>query len=903
MKTLSQFEKSCFHCTALALGILGDFKVSAQAAVEAWVQHFDGPGIVLVFGGDPEKMAVDSSGNVIVTGFGKIDGEFNHFYDGLVIKYSGAGVPLWTNRYQDRHFAMAVAVDDGGNIFLTADSATIKYSSAGIPLWTNYGAANAVAVDSGGNVVVTGNSYNIDGFVQTTIQYSGAGVPLWTNRYSGAGYQGERALAVAVNGSGDVFVTGNSLGTNGTMDYATIKYSPTGLPLWTNRYSGPDTGGLRTTPLAVDGRGNVFVAVTVNGANGNPPEYSAIKYSGTGVPLWTNRFVEPGTGSARATALAVDSGGNVFLTGSLYTNGTSQYATIGYSNGGVPLWTNIGPIGSWLGSADAIAVDGSGNVLVTGQSATIKYSSAGIPLWTNYGFGSTVAVDGSGTVFVTGSQSATIAYSSGGAPLWTNRYIESSSHGADLANSVALDNNGDVVVTGSSYGSSENTYATIKYSGAGVPIWTNRGPSGEAIAAVVDGSGNVVVTGNTYDGSSYEWATIKYSGAGVPLWTNRSRGLGYSDEKVALAVDGSGNVVVTGSSLGTNGYPDYATIKYSSAGVTLWTNRYRGAAYTGGSANAVAVDASGNVFVTGSSAKSGWNPYDYVTIKYSSAGVTLWTNRYNGLANYDWPEAGDDYPTAVMVDSSGNVVVTGNSHNGNDYDYATVKYSGAGVPLWTNRYSGSGNYDDLATALAVDSSGNVFVTGKSATTNLYPYYPDFATIKYSSAGVPLWTNRYNVPGGVEASATALCADRSGNVVVLGNLEFTNGSPDCATIKYSSSGVPLWTNRYHGGYATGLAVDSSGNVVVTGYSIGSDGSYDYLTIKYSPAGVPLLTIARTTTNTVALSWPAWASDALLQQASDLTSGNWTVVTNTPVVTNHLSQIILAPNRSTFYRLSR
>jgi hypothetical protein len=142
-------------------------------------------------------------------------------------------------------------------------------------------------------------------------------------------------------------------------------------------------------------------------------------------------------------------------------------------------------------------------------------------------------------------------------------------------------------------------------------------------------------------------------------------------------------------------------------------------------------------------------------------------------------------------------------------------------------------------------------------------------------------------------------DGSGNVIVTGNLDST----DIATIKYSGAGVPLWTNRHAGGYATALAVDGNGNVFVTGYVTGSDGSYDYLTIKYSPAGVPLLTIARTTTNTVAVSWPAWASDALLQQASDLAAGNWTVVTNAPVVTNHRSQIILAPNRSTFYRLSR
>ncbi len=66
-----------------------------------------------------------------------------------------------------------------------------------------------------------------------------------------------------------------------------------------------------------------------------------------------------------------------------------------------------------------------------------------------------------------------------------------------------------------------------------------------------------------------------------------------------------------------------------------------------------------------------------------------------------------------------------------------------GGPLWTNRYNGPANSDDFVRAIAVDSSGNVFVTGSSASTNEYPYNFDYATIKYSNAGAPLWTNRYN----------------------------------------------------------------------------------------------------------------------------------------------------------------
>ncbi len=206
----------------------------------------------------------------------------------------------------------------------------------------------------------------------------------------------------------------------------------------------------------------------------------------------------------------------------------------------------------------------------------------------------------------------------------------------------------------------------------------------------------------------------------------------------------------------------------------------------------------------------------------------------------------------MAVDGSGNVFVTGYSYDvGGDYDYATIKYSGAGVPLWTNRYNGTGNRGDGATALAVDTSGNVFVTGNSPGA----ISSDYATIAYSSAGVALWTNRYNGTG----------------------------------------------NRGDG--ATALAVDTSGNVFVTGYSTGSGSVYDYATIKYS-AILPLLTVARTTTNTVALSWPSPSTGFTLQQNTNgIASLNWSNVVATPSDDGTNKTVIVnPPTENRFYRLA-
>jgi hypothetical protein len=143
----------------------------------------------------------------------------------------------------------------------------------------------------------------------------------------------------------------------------------------------------------------------------------------------------------------------------------------------------------------------------------------------------------------------------------------------------------------------------------------------------------------------------------------------------------------------------------------------------------------------------------------------------------------------VAVDSSGNVIVTGYSMGSVSYDYATLKYSSAGVPLWTNRYNGPGNADDEPRAVAVDGSNNVIVTGISWVTGRAN---DYTTIKYSSKGVPLWTARYNGPGNGDDRSSAVALDRSGNLIVTGWSVGSAGHEDFATIKYICVPSPVMT---------------------------------------------------------------------------------------------------------------
>lgn len=439
---------------------------------------------------------------------------------------------------------------------------------------------------------------------------------------------------------------------------------------------------------------------------------------------------------------------------------------------------------------------------------------------------------------------------------WTNSY-NGPGNGEDRATAIAVDASGNVFVTGYSTNSgSGQDYATLKYSGVGLPLWTNRYSSlgnntDQARAIAVDGNGNVLVTGS----ASSDYATIKYSNDGVPLWTNRFNGSrNESDQANAIAVDDSGNVFVTGQSASTTSSYEYATIKYSYDGVPLWTNRFN---RSEGRAVAMAVDCNGNIIVTGYST-GGPTVQDYTTIKYSNDGMPLWTNYYTG------PGSGADEAVAVAVDNSGNVFVTGNGVSNYSRDYVTIKYAYNGVSLWTNTYSGPGHSYDQAIGIAVDGAGNVFVAGRSIDEVV-----NYATIKYSNDGVPLWTNRYHAYSGripIDSITAAITVDAGGNV-------FVTGFP--ATVQYSDLGVPLWMGSV-GGTATAIAADGSGNVFVAGYS-GSGMSSDYLTIKYTAPLPPnaVLENLQLTTNEFSFNVTAEPGGIFLIQAS-IDFVNWSVI---------------------------
>jgi len=162
---------------------------------------------------------------------------------------------------------------------------------------------------------------------------------------------------------------------------------------------------------------------------------------------------------------------------------------------------------------------------------------------------------------------------------------------------------------------------------------------------------------------------------------------------------------------------------------------------------------------------------------------TAWVKRYNG------PDNGTDGNCRLALDAVGNVYVAGSSWgSAGDFDFAMVKYSSSGNEEWVRRYDGPGNDTDFVYALAVDKFNDVYVTGTSMGSGTLE---DYTTIKYHPDGDTAWVRRYNGPGNDEDFATAVTVDTSGNVCVTGG-SFTPGTGwRYVTIKYNPGGDTLW----------------------------------------------------------------------------------------------------------------
>lgn len=359
---------------------------------------------------------------------------------------------------------------------------------------------------------------------------------------------------------------------------------------------------------------------------------------------------------------------------------------------------------------------------------------------------------------------------------------------------------------------------------------TNGADDGNAIA--VDRAGNVYVAGPSVgSGTGQDYCVVKYAPNGNIRWTARYNGPANStDVAAAVAVDSSGNVYVTGNAIGNAGNNDIVTVKYDSSGVQQWVAVYAGPGNSHDYANQIAIDHRGDIVVSGYA----WNTnYDYVVIKYRNDGLPLWWAYYNGPAN------STDLCYSLAIDAANCVVIAGTSSaSSGGYDYATVKYDQDGNLLWARRYNGTGNSSDIVYSVTTDPAGNVYVSGLSY--GAAGADGDIVTIKYDRDGNQLWVARYNGPGNDADEGRCVRVHTTGDVYVCGSSMGIGTNADMTTLCYDSSGNQLWVARYNGSssssdYAYSLGIDSAGNVYVAGTSVEPGAGNQATMLRYDRGG--------------------------------------------------------------------
>lgn len=467
---------------------------------------------------------------------------------------------------------------------------------------------------------------------------------------------------------------------------------------------------------------------------------------------------------------------------------------------------------------------------------------------------------------------------------WTATY-NSPANSWDGASAVVVDASGNVVVAGREdrfdLGQGLN-WLIRKYDSDGILIWSqsynspaNRWDGADAMA--IDPAGNVVVAGreDQFDiGQGFNWLIRKYDSAGNVLWSKSYNSPGNRwDGALAVAVDPNGYVVAAGREdrLDLGQQTNWLIRKYTPDGVLVWSKTYNGPADQDDWANAVAVDANGNVFVAGREERSDLEQgFDWLIRKYDSAGNLLWSRGYNSLAN------SNDWANALVVDARGDVIVAGREDRPDleqGSNWLVRKYTSDGELLWSKTVDSAENSKDGATAVAVDSKRNVIVAGREDRSDI-GQSTNWLIRKYTPAGKLVWSKTYNSEGNGTDWANAVAVDPEGNAVVAGREDRSDLGQgfNWRIRKYSSSaGTLIWNKTYNSpanrwGGANAVAVDTKGNAVVAGYADRSDlgEGFNWLVHKYDRVGKLIWSKSYNSRG----NGNDWASAVAIDQAGDV-----------------------------------
>ncbi len=785
-------------------------KYAAADGAVLWQQTYDG-----AFDDEPAGLAVDVAGDVYVTGYTWTLAGANDFY---TAKYSSAaGSLLWQQIF------------DSGKA--NSDIAT----------------ATGIVVENSvnGGVYVTGYTETAGNFDFQTVKYmKGNGHLIWHQSYNGEANHNDRTVGIGLAPNGNVYVTGwtdrtkpldngpvqASGGSSGTISVSGKSWA---ADQWKDFFvmvtSGANINVVRqitgntadTITVAVDFGSLIAAGDSLYIFDKDDYDYYVIRYDQGDLNPPTNLLAEAVAKAANSTYTvrlswednAADEDGFIIERKLGEYGSWGEIARVGanitsYDNPGL-IENNYYyyRIKSYRGSQESYPCDES-HVL----TMLVSYAP---PLW-QYAYNSShnledyatsIGVGPDDNPVVTGRSDSglvgmfdyyTVKLNHADKSLiWADRY-DSMQNQMDQAVCLAVDNNNDVIVSGFSdqfyapVSANINSILTLKYPAAGPPaVWEKlyNGPGGiddraTTVASVTDGSSTAVVGYGKNIAGNDDIYVVKYLANGTQLWAALPYDGGRNDYPAGVAMDGAGNVIVTG-------------YRQNASGLT-----------------------------------SDMHNYDMFTSKYDAAsGNRIWTDTYNVTGT------GDNKATGVVVDLAGDVYITGYATNaaGNE-DFYTIKYSGSnGSRIWERPYDGPAHGDDRAVAIRIDPvtgsnplDGNIVVLGTQGTA---AGDQDIQLIRYSTAGEIRWERTLQRPH-INDSAVAMAMDTAGYIYIAGDTGDLDR--DIISVIYDYEGTLLGGTTFNGGngfdQASAITVNHQGEAFIAGYTTNASGNADYVVYK-------------------------------------------------------------------------
>lgn len=381
------------------------------------------------------------------------------------------------------------------------------------------------------------------------------------------------------------------------------------------------------------------------------------------------------------------------------------------------------------------------------------------------------------------------------------------------------------------------------------------------------------------------------------------------DEGASVQTDNSGNIYVIGRFSGTNvdfdpgvgvadlnsnGGSDVFVAKYNPSGQYQWAFNIGGASADRGMA--IAVDGSGNVYITGwfFGTNIDFDPGAGIANVSSLGSEDVFVAKYNTNGLYQWAfnigaSTNLDRGYGICVDVASNVYVTGCmgganidfdpgagsallSTNGGE-DIFLAKYNSTGAYQWAFNLGGAGNFSEYGFGVSCDASSNVYITGQTSLANV-DFDPSVSVANVNSASTNIFLAKYNTAGQYQWAfglggnnydvGISLSSDASGNIVLTGvfqgsNIDFDPGV-GVSTISSNANSIDIFVARYNtlgqyqwafpiGGstnteYGSAVKWSPAGDVLVTGFFSG--------TADFDP-GAPVVNLSPSAQNVYAASY--------------------------------------------------